>query len=478
MKSDRLIPPSPSSTAAPTEAAALIAQHLYDTSFACIPSELLPDLKLKLLDTMGCMLAGSGAPGCPELVELCRGWGGAPQSRVVGHDLRLPAPMAALTNGTMARAVDFDDVFEPGTLHVSASLVPAALAVAEAQGGVDGKSLLTALALGVDLICRLSLAIQLPPGVSGMNSTFQCAYFAAAAVAGKLMGLEVEGLRHALGLAYTQVAGNSQNLLEGTLAIRLNQGLAAQGGVMAAELARVGLTAARDSLEGKFGYFMVYQRGAYDRDRLLEGLGQRYYGPEVTQKIYPCCMHTHAAIEALQEVKAKHLIDEAQIARIRVGLNQQGYNFVGAASSDKITPRSVPEAQFSIYHVLAASFATGRLATADFEPATLVLPEVRDLAGRVECWVDPDLQERCPSGVSPARVRVETRDGRVLEALGRERRGTPANPLSRQEVMNKFLGCARGAARPVEPEQALRAARLVERLEELNDVGQILAALA
>lgn len=246
--------------------------------------------------------------------------------------------MAALTNGTMARAVDFDDVFEPGTLHVSASLVPAALAVAEAQGGVDGKSLLTALALGVDLICRLSLAIQLPPGVSGMNSTFQCAYFAAAAVAGKLMGLEVEGLRHALGLAYTQVAGNSQNLLEGTLAIRLNQGLAAQGGVMAAELARVGLTAARDSLEGKFGYFMVYQRGAYDRDRLLEGLGQRYYGPEVTQKIYPCCMHTHAAIEALQEVKAKHLIDEAQIARIRVGLNQQGYNFVGAASSDKITP--------------------------------------------------------------------------------------------------------------------------------------------
>ncbi len=477
MNPDQLEPASPARPDREADAAAIIARHLSEANFDCLPGELLPSLKSRILDTLGCMLAGSGAPGCPELVGLCRAWGGAPQSRVIGQEQRLPAPLAALANGTMARAVDFDDVFEAGTLHVSASLLPAALAVAEARGGVSGKNFLTALALGSDLICRLSLAIQLPPGVSGMNSTFQCAYFAAAAVAGKLLGLGREGLQNALGLAYTQLAGNSQNLLEGTLAIRLSQGLAAQGGVVAAELARAGFDAARESLEGKFGYFKVYQRGEYHRGRLLEGLGQHYYGPEATLKIYPCCMHTHAAIEALREIKVQNHLTASDIGRIKVGLNQQGYNFVGSASPEKMAPRAVPEAQFSIYYVLAASFPTGRLTPADFRPEALGRPEVQSLAGRVECQVDPDLQRECPTMVSPALVRVETRGGRVLEARTRDRRGTPQSPLSWQEVVDKFLDCARAAARPVAPEQALRVVSLVERLEHLSDASQILDPL-
>ncbi|MCF8043634.1 MAG: MmgE/PrpD family protein [Desulfarculaceae bacterium] len=477
MNPDKLELASSFKSASEADAAAVLARHFSDTNFECIPGELVPSLKLRLLDTLGCMLAGSGAPGCPELVGLCRTWSGAPQSRVIGQGQRLPAPLAALANGAMARAVDFDDVFEPGTLHVSASLLPAALAVAEAQGGVSGESFLTALALGSDLICRLSLAILLPPGISGMNSSFQCAYFAAAGVAGKLMGLDRDGLQNALGLAYTQLAGNSQNLLEGTLAIRLSQGLAAQGGVVAAELARVGFDAARESLEGTFGYFNVYQRGEYNRSQLLDGLGEHYYSPEVTLKIYPCCMHTHAAIEALQEIKDQHGLIEADIARIQVGLNQQGFNFVGGASPDKTVPRTTPAAQFSIYYVLAACFATGRLTPAEFAPDSLARPEVMELARRVECRVDPVLQQEQPTGVSPALVRVETRDGRILEARARSRRGTPQNPLSWQEVVDKFLDCAQAAARPIAPERALRVVTLVERLESLSDASQILDPL-
>lgn len=477
MNTDKLEPAYPVRSASEADAAAIIARHLFDTDFDRIPGELLPSLKLRVLDTLGCMLAGSGAPGCPELANLCRAWGGAPQSRVIGQEQRLPAPLAALANGAMARAVDFDDVFEPGTLHVSASLLPAALAVAEAQGGVSGEGFLTALALGTDLICRLSLAIELPPGISGMNSTFQCAYFAAAAVAGKLMGLKRDVLQNALGLAYTQLAGNSQNLLEGTLAIRLSQGLAAQGGVVAAELARVGFDAARESLEGKFGYFNVYQRGNYNRSHLLEGLGRQFIGPEVTLKVHPCCMHTHAAIEALQYIKVENRLAASDIGLIKVGLNQQGYNFVGNGSLEKMAPRTAPEAQFSIYYVLATSFPTGRLTPADFEPEALGRSEVRSLASRVECHVDPGLQRECPSVVSPALVRVETRDGRVLEARARDRRGMPQNPLSWQEVVEKFLDCSRAATRPLSRERALQVVSLVEGLEHLADASQILDPL-
>ena len=477
MCSDKLKTSSPSGLPKGIDAAAYIARHLFGTNFSNIPSEIVAGAKSRVLDTLGCMLAGSNAQGCEELAGLCAGWGGAPQSRILRRKKRLPAPLAALVNGTMARAVDFDDVFEPGTLHVSASLLPAALAVTEAWGGVDGQKFLTAFVLGSDLICRLSLAIQLAPGVSGMNSTFQCAYFAAAAAAGKLIGLEEGGMQNALGLAYTQVAGNSQNLLEGTLAIRLAQGLAAQGGVVAAELARAGFDAARESLEGRFGYFRVYQRGNYDRDQLLEGLGERFYGPEVTQKIHPCCMHTHAAVETLQAIRTEYGLSDSDIAGIKVGLNRQGYNFVGGASPEKSAPRSTPEAQFSIYYVLAASFAAGRLTPADFTPAALKRAEILDLAARVECQVDPDLERERPSGVSPARVEVKTRDGRVLQAQAGERRGTPGNPLGWHEVVDKFMGCAQAAEKPVDEERARRVVDLVERLEHLADAGEILDPL-
>jgi hypothetical protein len=128
-----------------------------------------------------------------------------------------------------------------------------------------------------------------------MNVTFQYACFGCAGVVGRVLGLDEEKMVHAMGLAYSQTAGNSQNLLEGTLATRFSQGLAAQAGVYAAVFARRGITAAREVLEGKFGYYPVYQRGEYDVRSLLEGLGERFEGVNVTLKKYPCCMHSHAA---------------------------------------------------------------------------------------------------------------------------------------------------------------------------------------
>jgi len=176
----------------------------------------------------------------------------------------------------MARAVDLDDVFEPGTVHGSASVVPTALAVSEKEGGISGKKFITSVALGVDIICRMSLTNKIPPGETGMNVTFQYAFFGSTAVAGKLMNLNKKEFLDAMGLAYTQTSGNSQNLREGTLAIRFCQGLASQGGIYSAIFAHKGITAANEVLEGKFGYYPVYQQNKYNREHLLKEIGQSF----------------------------------------------------------------------------------------------------------------------------------------------------------------------------------------------------------
>jgi len=282
-----------------TDAVIPIVDHFIERKFCELPSEVVLATKKSILDVLGSCLAGTSAAGCRELVSQVLYWGGVQESTIINDGVKVPAPLAALANGTMCRAVDFDDVFEPGTVHASASVVPAVLAAAELIGGCDGREFLIAVALGIDVLCRMAVANCVPPGVSGMNATFQCAYFACAGAVGRVLGLSRTEMIHSMGLAYTQTAGNSQNLLEGTLATRLNQGLAAQGGVSAAIFARIGFTAAKDVFEGKFGYYPVYQRGEYDRNSLLDDLGRRYEGVNVTTKLYPCCMHTHATIDAI-----------------------------------------------------------------------------------------------------------------------------------------------------------------------------------
>jgi 2-methylcitrate dehydratase PrpD len=264
-----------------------LVQNLIKVRYEDIPFQVLAATKKSVVDTFAAMFAGTSAQGCPEVVAQVMEWGGKEESTVFHHGKKVPAFLAVLANGMMARAVDFDDVFEPGTMHASASIVPAAMAAAEMKGRLDGKQFLTAVTLGIDMVCRMGRTHKIPSGLSGMNVTYQYACFGCAGVVSRILGLDEEKMIRAMGLAYSQTSGNSQNLLEGTLATRFCQGLAAQGGVYAAVFARRGITAAREVLEGKFGYYPVYHRGEYDVRNLLDGLGKRFEGVNVTLKNTP-----------------------------------------------------------------------------------------------------------------------------------------------------------------------------------------------
>jgi len=441
--------------------------------FEDLPLEAVLAAKRCILDTLASLIAGTDAPGCPEIVGQVVEWGGKTESTILNYGIKVPVFLAALANGTMARAVDFDDVFEPGTIHVSASIVPTALAISERQGSIDGKTFLTAITLGIDLICRLGKTHRIPPGVSGMNVTFQYAAFACAGVAARLMALDEEKMINAMGLAYSQTAGNSQNLLEGTLAIRFCQGLAAQAGVYSAVFADRGITAAKEVLQGKFGYFPVYQRGEYAPEELLADLGRRFEVTHITTKIYPCCMHTHAAIDALRNILCIHPLEADDIEKITVKVNQQGYNFVCIPESKAYHPQTVPEAQFSLPYTIITTLLKGKVSLVDFSEKSIRNPEVQRLTSKVKCTVDEELERTFPGRVSPAIVEIRSKEGKVYVEKVVDRRGSPENPMPLEEVEDKFRQCCTFARKAVFKPNIERVIATINNLEGLCDVGKV-----
>jgi 2-methylcitrate dehydratase PrpD len=451
-----------------------LVRNLIKIRYEDIPPQVLIATQKSIVDTFASMLAGTSAQGCPEVVAQALEWGGKEESTVFHYGKKVPAFLAALTNGMMARAVDFDDVFEPGTMHASASIVPAAMAAAEMKGGLSGKQFLTAVTLGIDMICRMGRTNKIPSGLSGMNVTFQYACFGCAGVVGRILGLDEGKMIQAMGLAYSQTSGNSQNLLEGTLATRFSQGLAAQGGVYAAVFARRGITAAREVLEGKFGYYPVYQRGEYDVRNLLDGLGERFEGVKVTLKKYPCCMHSHSAIDGLLSILEDQDLNPEDVDRVTVKVNQQGFNFVCLPLEKTRVPRSIPEAQFSLPYAAATALVKRKVFLDDFSEEQIRNPHVLQIAQRVDCLVDPELDKGYPASVTPAVVEVRTKNGKVFSRRVVERSGSPSNPLTMGEIEEKFRQCARFARNPVAEDRGGELLLFLREIENQDDVTRIM----
>src|SRR6476661_8544385 len=239
-----------------------LARHVCRTGFADLPGSAVEAARRDILDTFGCMLGGSGSPGIDELFAVISHWGGREESRVVLRGLRLPAPQAALLNASMGHALDFDDTLDTGgSIHPGVSVLSSALAMCDSLGGgVSGKDLLLAVALGLDVSCRIALASTVD---RGWHRTSAIGVFGATAAAGKLIGLTPEQMLAAFGIAYSHAAGNRQCILDGALTKRMQAGQAASAGIFSAVLAQTGFTGARNIFNGRFGFFELYQPNGY-----------------------------------------------------------------------------------------------------------------------------------------------------------------------------------------------------------------------
>ena len=202
-----------------------LAQHVCRTNFADLPASAVESARRDILDTFGCMLGGSGSPGIDELFAVIARWGGREESRVLSRGARLPAPQAALLNASMGHALDFDDTLDSGgSIHPGVSVLGSVLAVCDSlQSAVSGRDVLLAVALGLDVSCRIALACTLD---RGWHRTAAIGVFGATAAAGKLIALTPEEMLNAFGIAYSHAAGNRQCILDGALTKRMQAGQA------------------------------------------------------------------------------------------------------------------------------------------------------------------------------------------------------------------------------------------------------------
>lgn len=450
-----------------------LVQHVCELRYDDIPEPVVKGTKANLLDTIGCIVAGSSAPGCEEVRDLCVDLGGNPQAAGLVTGERLPVTLAALANGTMARARDMGNTHWGASVHPSEYVVPAALTMADCLGGVSGREFLLSQAVGEDILCRIGSALLEPCGLSGRYNLFRI--FGPTIALARLRSLSEEQALMAMGLSYMQAGGEMQSYVDGALSIRVQQGLVCEAAVKSVLLAERGITGARGILDGKFGFYSAFEPKA-DTTELLTDLGTRFEGVNSSFKLHPCCHCAHAAIQATISLVTEFDLEPSSIDRIDVSLNRFDYDLVGQAVPNKLLPESVPDAQFSVYYTVAHAAIARRLFLDEFSVDALHDETARDLAQKVHAEVSPELGTG-DDGRHPTRVVIHTTDGSVLERRLATAKGDPSDPPSEQDLLDKFRMACRFAAKPISRKAVDALADSIFNLEQVADMRELIAPL-
>ena len=435
------------------------------TRFEDLPPATIEAAKTYLVNTSAAILAGSGAPAAPEIVRQVREWGGRPESTVAVHGLRVPAPMAALANGVMAHAMDYDDTQVGTGLHANVVVVPALLAAAESSSAATGRDFLAAHVLGLELACRMTLAATNRGGHPWLTTTL-FGIFGATLAAGKVRGLDAGRLRHVLGIAYSLSAGNRQGLLDGTLIQRVQPGLCAQAAVSAVAFAHQGVTGAHDILAGRYGLYPSHYGADYDPAALTQELGKDFRMLDIALKPFPCCSYSQEPLDAMLDLMREQRIAADGVESITVCVATK---HAAGLVDHPYSPRSSPQvdAQFSMQYVMASAVCRNAFGAAELQEAALHEPAVIRFSEKVRVAVDPQRE---------GHVSVRMTDGRVLEKRVELARGHPRRPFSAAGLLGKLEECAGLAVVPRNAEQAAALVRAIDELER-GTRGSDLAAL-
>nr|WP_315425812.1 MmgE/PrpD family protein [uncultured Albidiferax sp.] len=446
-----------------------------DTSM--LDHAVVESVKRNILDTLSCALAGSSANAIAEVSGLVQEWGGTPQADLFVLGGKFPAHHAAWVNGGMSHARDYDDTHDAAILHAGVTSVPAAIAAGQLTGKLSGKDLIAAVAAGLEVTCRLGVAIQVDIIESGFIYTSLLGYFGATAAAGRALGLTPDQMVNAFGIVYSSVAGNHQVTRDASLMKRLQPGLAAQAAVVAVQLAKRGIRGAQNVFEGDDGFFRVYMHNRVDVDVVRKDLGKRFELLNLSYKPYPCCRDTHAAIDAVLQLRAQTGRLASDIESIRVGVTAPGYQMVCVPEQVRLAPSTVVEAQFSIPYTAAAAWIDGGLGISHFSEEGLKRQDVLDLASRVQPYVHEEIERDWSRFVTPAAVTVRFRDGTTLEARVDYPKGHPKNMMTEDEFAAKTHDCAAFAARPLASDTAAKLITTLGRLDSIEDISELLRVI-
>ncbi len=452
-----------------------LSEYIAETPYESIPAEVVEMTKLSILDTVACGLAGSQAIGVKEAVELALELGGKPESTVMFYGKKISSPYAAFANSTMCHARDFDDTHDRGVIHAFINVMPAVLAASERRGNVSGREIIAACAMGVDLACRMALAVTFGKGFEktrpGFLRTTVCGAFGAAAGAARALGLDAAGVQHAMGTAYSRIGGNKQCVADSALVKRMQPAMAAQGGVFSALLAQRGISGAVNFLEGPYGMFNLYWGGAFDRNELINDLGKRYEGMNLSFKPYPSCRHTHGAIEAALEIVRNNSIAPDDVSKVTVHIAKHKF-FDNVSRPFAIRGNPQVDAQFSIPYTVGAALLQKEVFLDVFEESIIRSPKFQKMAAKVEVVADHDI---VPGSLGPVTVEAFTKDGRRYAAHVNEFKGHPLNPMLREETIDKFKKCATVAIQKYKEDQVVQMIEGILAFDTLKTVDELMS---
>ena len=432
-----------------------------------LPPAVVRVLKSFVLDTLGVIGGAAQAPGIPELNTRLTRWERDGSATALIGKRRLSPPSAALANGAAAHALDFDDQHDPARVHTNCVTLPALLAAAEDRGGVSGRDFLLAYAVSAELHARLGLACYNSLG-KGWHPTMIFGTLAASLGAGRVLGLEAEGLNNALGFAFHQASGSAQSMRDGVLSKRIGAGFAARAAVLGAFLGADGLTGTRRTLEGNAGLFALYERNEARTELLLDGLGRDWRIAEYSFKPYPCCRCNHTLIGLGLKLHAEGVRAEAVEA---IELRMGNVNWLTVGEPYEPGRDSVVHAQFNASYSFARALIDGKVDLRTYQKPQITDPAVTTLTARTAAISDPAID---PTAIEPAGVRLRLRDGRSIERFANTIKGSPQEPLSEADLLAKFHDCLEfglGARRP----DIERLAGAVTGIERSADVARDIA---
>jgi len=446
-----------------------LAEFVTGIDHAALPPEVSARARTLVLDTVGIALrARHDADPTPSLLAGLSALGYAQGSaRVIGDTGGWTAPGAALVNGALAHSLDFDDTHAAGSIHPSAPIVPAALAAAE-MTGADGATTVAAIVAGYEVQIRLSIALNPSAHYQrGYHPTATCGAFGAAAAAGRILGLSVDQMISAFGIALSQAAGSLEFLGEGAWTKPFQVGWAAHNGLVAARLAAEGFKGPEHGIDGPRGFLHAYAPEP-DYERAARGLGQEWETMGIAVKPFPSCRYTHAPMNAVQELVAANDITPEEITAIRIGLPKTGMGLVADPHEVKIRPVSIVDGQFSMAFTAAVTVRNGRLGWDDYR-AHLKDTATLDLTRKVTCAVDERCEAAFPEYMSGTAT-IETARGR-FETFVKSAKGEPDNWPTDAEHRAKFDALVS----PYLP--AGRVDDLASALLNLHEQGSIAAVL-
>jgi 2-methylcitrate dehydratase PrpD len=448
-----------------------VADFIVDTKYENIPQDVVELGKKTILDGFGLALTGSVSESGPIIREYIDSIGLAGgKASVIGTGMKVPARFAALANGIALHADDFDDT--GSALHVNAPMLPAALALCELEHR-SGKDFTVAYHLGVEVEDKIGDAISARHNADGFHTTGTCGSFGSAAACAKLRGLNATQTLRALGIAGSQASGLRDNF--GTMTKPFHAGHAAESGVVAADLASMGWTAAEDILEAPLGFYQA-EGGTYDPRAIVDRLGKpwMFASPGDLIKRFPCGTIQQAVMDEVLRLIRENKIQAADVESIEVGGNQSNLNTLF-----RHRPKTALEAKFSMEFSVAVLLVEGKAGLNEFTDAVVQKPAVQDMIARTRFYVDPEFDKPGQSFQATLTagnvIKIRMKDGRVVTGRSGHAKGSPENPMSYEEVAEKFRGNADFVKWPTQKGESV--IEMVKSLETLADMNKLTAAL-